>query len=816
MSAALSPGWERARLVLLAVLVGAASAAAGLGLRQAGSRPAALASPAPVLSSIPAAARAPVSAALGADDPAYRVRTSRGLIWAFNPAQGLRASFTRGGVTVRAGASRLSLELTAAGYGATLRPLGQASPRAVANRVRYVHRALTEWYANGPAGLEQGFTLTRALGNASGPSRAGGASGAAPLTLAVRIAGDLRPSLGAGAHGLVLATLTGRAVLSYTGLLASDRRGRTLAAWLSLGNGVLLIHVDAAGARYPVRIDPVLGQIAELTAADGAAGDHFGGGGGIAGPGEDNAVAVSSSTIVVGAPDHRAGAVYVFSKPGGGWQDATQTAELTASDGAAGGELGNAVAISGSTIVAGAPGYSNSAGAVYVFTEPPSGWRNATQTAELTAPDSDCGASGCLVGSSVAISGSTVVAGAPGAGSANDGFGRAYVFSEPASGWQNASSPTAALSGPDSCNGDEFGYSVAISGSTVVAGAPNHVVTCAGNGPQGEAYVFTQPAGGWQSTSQAAVLTASDEASGDQFGWSVAIDGATVVVGSPFHAVGANSQQGAVYEFTQPATGWQSATQTAELTASDGSANDDLGWSVAVNGPTIVAGAPFHLVPGDNSTGAVYAYDEPPSGWRNSTQTAELTRTGGADTDELGKAVAGGGVYEIVAGAPFRIVHGQAQRGAAYVFGAAAAGRPAPTCAAAHLRLSSVRILGAAGHRIWDLALRNAGRVTCELRGYPTVRLLDRRGRPTVSSLHAAGFAVTTVRLARGARAFFTVNYAAAGPCLPHFFSAFGVDVFPPGSRTGLRLRRAAFTLCSVGLGGPPRVTPVRASLNAP
>jgi hypothetical protein len=136
------------------------------------------------------------------------------------------------------------------------------------------------------------------------------------------------------------------------------------------------------------------------------------------------------------------------------------------------------------------------------------------------------------------------------------------------------------------------------------------------------------------------------------------------------------------------------------------------------------------------------------------------------------------------------------------------------TCSSAQLRLSSVRILDAAGQRIWDLALNNTGRATCSLRGYPTVKLLNRRGQATVPAHHARGFTLRTVAISPGRRAFFSLSYASAGPCLPHYFTAYGLDVFPPGNHRGLRLDRPAFTLCSVALGGHPRVTPVRARLN--
>jgi hypothetical protein len=171
-----------------------------------------------------------------------------------------------------------------------------------------------------------------------------------------------------------------------------------------------------------------------------------------------------------------------------------------------------------------------------------------------------------------------------------------YVFSEPASGWQNATQ-TVELTASDGAVFDSLGLSVAVSGSTIAAAAPNH--TIAGHARQGAVYVFSEPASGWQNATQTAELRASDGAAFDGLGGSVAVSGSTIVAGAPGHTVGGNIQQGAVYVFSEPASGrWQNATQTAELTASDGSGNDHLGQSVAISGSTIVAGAPGSSIDG--------------------------------------------------------------------------------------------------------------------------------------------------------------------------------------------------------------------------
>jgi hypothetical protein len=455
--------------------------------------------------------------------------------------------------------------------------------------------------------------------------------------------------------------LAGRGVaLRYGGLVASDARGRALRSWLELVGGHVLIRVDDRGAVYPLRVDPFVQQ-AELTAGDGAADDTLGG-----------SVAVSGNTIVAGAITHFGkGAVYVFVMPASGWANATQTAELTATDGAADNNLGSSVAISGDTIVAGAPGHMvgshTSQGAAYVFVKPASGWAGgaSTQSAELTTTG---GADDDRLGSSVAISGDTVVAGAPGHNAGVSGQGAAYVFVKPASGWAGSLAQTAVLIANDPGADERLGNSVAVSGDTIVAGASHHTVGSKAN--QGAAYVFVMPSSGWPGVHfQDAELLATDGAADDNLGDSVAVSGNTVAAGAGSHTVGLNTSQGAAYVFVMPAAGWAgSPSPVAELTASDGAPGDLLGSSVAISGSTVIAGALFHKVGANTNQGAAYVFVMPAAGWAGSlAQTAELTATDGAPRDYLGYSVAVSG-NTAVAGVPNRQVGSNTRQGAAYAF----------------------------------------------------------------------------------------------------------------------------------------------------
>jgi len=120
--------------------------------------------------------------------------------------------------------------------------------------------------------------------------------------------------------------------------------------------------------------------------------------------------------------------------------------------------------------------------------------------------------------------------------------------------------------------------------------------------------VFAKPRSGWADATQTAKLTASGGTTFDLLGSSVAISGGTVVAGAPNATVGGNAGQGAAYVFVKPGPRWADATQTAKLTASDGASDNLLGVSVAISGGTIVAGAPDATVTGNPFQGATYVF----------------------------------------------------------------------------------------------------------------------------------------------------------------------------------------------------------------
>lgn len=587
------------------------------------------------LSSLPVAAQAGVSAALGRDIPGYSIQSREGYFVADNPRQKLQAHFSPVGVEVRNLGTRLDMKLRGYGYGDDLKSVTPVIPGVGRNRVEYQRGLLAEWYVNGPIGLEQGFTIAHAPGNAQGQ----------PLTIALAFSGDLVPAMDPSWASVTLTDHTSHSRLRYSGLTARDADGKELPSWMEVRGESVFLRVLDAGARYPVVIDPWL-KLAELSSSDGLPGDEFG-----------FSVAVSRDTVVVGATQFNSttvGAAYVFVKGANGWANMTQTAKLTASDGAAGALFGSSVAcVGGNTVVVGAPhasvGSNQNQGKAYVFVEPPSGWANMTETARLTSAD---GTGNDFFGYAVSMSGNTIVVGAPQASAGAQFQGVAYIFVKPKAGWATTSNFKAKLTASNGQFDDGFGAAVSISGTTVVAGSHG------ANAGKGAAYVFVKPLSGWKTTAQFnAELTASDGQADDVFGSAVSVSGGTVATGAYLAKVGVNRFQGAAYVFVKPATGWASMTESAKLTASDGQEGNEFAYSLAISGNTLVVGSS-----NNPSASAAYVFVKPTTGWATTSQfKARLTASDGGI---FGFSVAISG-RTLVSGA---IGNNQLQ-GAAYVFG---------------------------------------------------------------------------------------------------------------------------------------------------
>lgn len=344
-------------------------------------------------------------------------------------------------------------------------------------------------------------------------------------------------------------------------------------------------------------------------------------------------VAISGDTIVVGADAESsnqttitngagastdntaplAGAAYVYTRTGNMW---TQQAFLKASNAEMLDYFGGAVAISGDTIVVGAVGEDSNqdtitngstastnngasfSGAAYVFARTGTTW---TQQAYLKASN---GGTRDRFGTSVAISGDTILVGAPEAASDS---GIVYVFKRTGTTWTEQ----AVLTASNADVNDAFGFSIGISGDTAVVGALNEqsnqrTIT---NGPtastnntagaSGAAYVFVRTGDSW---AQQAYLKASNADGNDRFGTAVGISGHVIVVGAPeeesmqttivngptasFDNTAGGS--GAAYLFSRTGTTWE---QRAYIKASNAGSGDHLANAVAIDGTTLFVAA---------------------------------------------------------------------------------------------------------------------------------------------------------------------------------------------------------------------------------
>lgn len=642
-----SAALERPRRAQVAAALSAALLALALtialaaGVGPASGRGARTGSPAGgATTAVPAAARAQVSAALGAAQAAFEIHaTSSGALTASNAKQGIASSFAASGVTISKADLKLHLSLRSVGFGEGVRreAVPAADPTARANRATYSRGALSEWYANGPAGLEQGFTLKRAPAGRANE----------PLTLDLALGASAHPQLAANGESFTLQD--GRAQLSYGDLLSTDASGRALRTWLELEGGHLLIRVDAAHARYPLRIDPLVQAGSKLTGNDEAEAGMLG---------TSVALSADGSTLLVGGPrdaNPDRGAAWVFVREGSLWVQ--QGSKLTGAEAPedAGEEeqcaeespeeaeecaFGNSVALSadGNTALVGGPSATATPGSAWVFTRSGTTW---TRSAVL--PSEGVGVGGRF-GKSVALSadGATALVGDPSAASQR---GNALVFTHGGSGWML----DATLADAELSHLAHFGRSVALSGdgATALIGGPGD------SSYQGAAWVFTRGASSWNQ--QTGKLTGTEEVGQARFGKSVALsgDGTEALIGGMNDA----GNLGAVWPFAR--SGSSFVQQGAKIKGAPDS-EPRFGYSVALSGDGSVG-----LVgsPRAETTGLVTVLARTGSSWQKAAEQL-------AGREEAGKGWAGAAVAVSQDGTVMGVgaPRDNARRGAAWIF----------------------------------------------------------------------------------------------------------------------------------------------------
>lgn len=346
-----------------------------------------------------------------------------------------------------------------------------------------------------------------------------------------------------------------------------------------------------------------------------------------------------------------------------GWEVDIAEAEetkLSASDGALSDWFGSAVDIDGEWAVVSAireDTGATDAGAAYVYELVVNEW---VERAKITPSD---GAASDQFGKSIAISGDTIVVGSWLANANGSNSGAAYIFQRDYGGTGNWGE-VAKIDGSSSTAADYFGADVDISGDTVVVGAYYDDTTATRSGA---AYIFERDQGGADNWGEVTQLAGSDTVIRDNFGFGVAVDGDTIVVGAVRADISGSNDAGAAYVFGRNTGGSGNWGEITKITASDSDAGDQFGSDVAIDGSTIVVGSRLD----DDvrrSSGSAYVFEEDLGGSNNWGQAAKLT----ASVVEIG-AWFGSSVSidsdTVLVGAKYERSGSSSQVGAAYVFG---------------------------------------------------------------------------------------------------------------------------------------------------
>ena len=405
--------------------------------------------------------------------------------------------------------------------------------------------------------------------------------------------------------------------------------------------GAALIALTAGSIHAQTQIDKVI-------ATEGEGGDSFGSGSDIDG-----------DTCVVGALTsdlfaNSSGAAFVFQDDGtGNWNQVTALEPLTPD---IGGEFGRSVAISGDVIIVGASrddAEEDLGGAAYLFERNEGGPDNWGQVIRLIPTEVD---EIDQFGFSVDIEGDWAVVGAPGDDDAGGNSGAAYVYQRVGGVWTFHDKLVPGLISIFA----EFGWSVGISGDTIVCGTRRDD-TLVNNG--GSAFIFQRVGNEWQSVQK---IYSDDLENDDWFGQDVAIDGDVVVAGARNEDELGNNA-GAAYIFERNKGGPDNWGQVQKLLADDGAFGDLFGETVHVEGDLVIVGAPN----ANNDSGEAYFYSRGDGSWP---LIDGFMGKGVGGDDRFGRSVALGSGLAII-GATGDDDNGSSA-GAAYIFTAD------PPCAA--------------------------------------------------------------------------------------------------------------------------------------
>ncbi|MFI5298197.1 MAG: hypothetical protein ACHREM_08880 [Polyangiales bacterium] len=524
------------------------------------------------------------------------------------------------------GRASWTMELAQYGRVDAMHSAAADTPSRDGDRVSYVRaEGIREWYALVPRGLEQGFTIEDRPEGTGALRLELGDEGMTPRAVGDRIA---------------LLDLEGRQLAWYGDLRIVDAHGAEVPGRLLVDGGRIVITVDDARAAYPIEIDPTAYNAGTALLPDTTySGGEFGA-----------AVATDGTTVFVGEPLYNGqGTVYLYTASSGTW---SQTGRISASFG--GGQFGASVAQAGAWMFVGGPTSNSNAGLIEGFMRNPDGsW--PTSYSFQFEPTSGSGPQSRF-GSALAFDGTTLVIGAPGLAdsSSNANAGGIWVYALGSDGGWYGANDTGLVTWTSNAptGGQLCGSSVAVSGATILVGcgggtgalaqfsvtpptpgtaAPWPIVTwknefsgSTGTGFGGVALATNGYGlfGLAQSTSSPGAVNSLSSSSGnystissfnsaspannDGFGAVIAFSGNAAIIGAPSAAPG----NGSAWQYLLDASSgnW---TFGQQLIANDrtGAGGDGFGQAVAINGNTVVVGAPTK-----NGSGEAYVFSPPVGG----------------------------------------------------------------------------------------------------------------------------------------------------------------------------------------------------------
>ncbi|MDH5516090.1 MAG: FG-GAP repeat protein, partial [Gammaproteobacteria bacterium] len=617
-----------------------------------------------------------------------------------HPEKGLDYRFSNDGIRINAlQAVPIQLHVKAYGFGGAIQPVSPTTAPVVSGaRIDYQYDDLSEWFINSPLGLEHGFTLQ---------APPAGQDDSGHMVIELGYNGDLSMRLMPDKRGVQFFDGNGLPVYRYSHLAAWDANGRALKSQITLADSGLSIQVDVQDAEFPVTVDPLFETESRLVASNGSSENRFG-----------FSVAVDGEWMAIGAiyaedgAVNSAGAVYMFRRTSGQWTQFLPAFDdgILHGNSSASAFFGHDVAlqynsVSGSPmLVVGAIGESLNAGAAYVYEfgqfcfEIDTGNYDCwDQKARLTGS----GAGGAdRFGKSVAIDSGTIVIGAysdEGPSPAGSNTGAVYVYKcetllfdgdgycaawseqiqlyQPSQyfGWDVAIDDDLIAIGAHSDDaagsnagavfayrktqtgdsgfpfftpiyewlleqkitagtqaGDGLGYSVAVAGDELVAGAYQ---ASNGTANSGVARVYSY-SGSWNLDATLLPLQSDnitpDGADLDGFGRSVDfIRGSYpgqddyIMVGAPAND-DAGSNSGSAYLYQRDASNW---VQVRKFTANDATASASYGSAVALDATTLCIGAAVDDGQANNA-GAAYAYTNPLRGYLDLQLSSNTVETG--------------------------------------------------------------------------------------------------------------------------------------------------------------------------------------------